>query len=147
MYKNAACQIGTVTVSASGGGDRTIIPLLSDNAYSSVCISVTPQGNGPSWRHRVELYLDGVLKETNDYTTPTEKYSTQMIYKDQIFAPNVNMKARPDMRPKPLSDGWEPNVPGFHLVITNYEDGPRRFIVQSIFEMYVQTVCRRMQFD
>ena len=139
MSKNAAYQVGVITVAAQSS--ITIAPLFSDQAYRNVCIGCTPLGSGPSYLHKLELYLDGILKETHDDVTGAFM-STQMLYGDQIYPPNLDLLTRPDMQ------GFEPSTSiGFTLKITNNEAEARSFTVYSTFEMYMGTACRRLKFD
>jgi len=137
MPKNAAYQVGVITVAALSS--MTIAPLLSDQAYTQVCVGCTPLGSGPSYLHTLELYLDGILKETHDVGPAFD--STHMIYRDQIYPPNIGLTTNPGMK------GFEPATSiGFTLRITNGELVPRSFTIYSTFEMYMGTVCRRVTF-
>lgn len=137
MYKHAVYQVGVVTVAALGS--VTVAPLFSDQAYTKVCVGCTPLGNGPSFLHTLELYLDGILKETHNVGPGFD--STHMLYTDQIYPPTLNLTLRPDMK------GYEPATSiGFQLIITNSEPEARSFTVYSTFEEYVGTACRRLTF-
>lgn len=139
MYRNAAYQVGVVTVAPSGS--VTITPLLTDTAYTMVCIACLPLGSGPSWNHQLDLYIDGVLKETHNYIDGTWQ-STHMLYSSQVFPPNVGLKTNPTM------NGFEPPTSiGFQLIVTNNEANIRDFCIYSTFEMFTGTACRRLTFQ
>ena len=139
MSRTAIYQVGVLTIGPSGS--VTINPLLSDQAYMNVCIDCTPLGAGPDYRYQADVYLNGMLKETEDNTDAGVLKTTQLVFKDQLFPPNIGLNTRADM-----SGAAPAGVTGFSLTITNYENARRDFAISVTFEAF-QTVCKRLNFS
>jgi hypothetical protein len=140
MYRVAAYQVGTLTLAPSGSA--TINPILSDQAFTSVCLSCVPLGSGPNYKHTVQSYIDGVEIEEYDHTTDGKLESTIILFQGQIFPPNVNVQNRADMK------GFDPSgVTGITLTITNNETEQASFTIYATFEMFSGTNCRPMVFS
>lgn len=122
-------QVITVTLTASGS--QTIQPLLSNEVYKNVSITVTPVADiHTNFRHQIVVYLDGLVSKTQNYTTANRRDSSYFSYYDFNFPPNVGLKTRPKL-------GFDPGFLGFQLKITNSEPTSRTFTVQTSFEALV----------
>lgn len=140
MDKTARYQFGVVTIAASG--TVTVNPLLSDEMFTNACIACTPLGAGPNYRHKVDLYLDGVVKEENDYATAGVKEAAHLVFHDELFPPNIGLATKAGMK-----GASPPGLTGFSLVILNYENESRDFLIYSTFEAFSGSVPKRLDFS
>lgn len=120
-------QVGTQTVSPSGYVD--VQPLLSDQIFRDVCVTVVPIGDFATYHYEVQLTIDGETEESHIYAD-ANRHVAHMALNNKLFPPNVGLKTQPAMV---MYSAIDPKLSGIHLIIINNEPEPRQFVVHSTF--------------
>lgn len=134
-YAPSYC-VGTLTLGASA--TQTVTPILADNAYKNVSITVTPMESFTNYRYTVDLYIDGARAERHAYTALNDRPTAHMDYYHKVFPPNVGVATNP----KIFSLGgynegdWDIGLVGFTLIVTNNEAERRSFLIYGTFEEF-----------
>ena len=147
-YTAGHWQVGTLVLAVSGGVD-TVQPLLADNVFKNPSITIVPLGNFASYRYQADVYIDGVLEESHNYTAAGTRHVAHMQFPNKVFPPNTGNETRPGFQYPGgiISGALAPDLAGFSLSVTNNEAEIRSFVIYSTFEAWNATAAKNLDFS
>ena len=121
-------NVSTLTLGATGGADAvgSVYAVRANAPFKNLSISVRPFDD-PS-PYQVDVYFDGELEETHNYTT--DKNVCMMNFRTYLFPANYSTNTIPK-----LIAGNYPGIP-ILVQISNFLATTKTFEVYAIYEMY-----------
>lgn len=131
---DAVYQVSTINVGASGDTSvETFCPVKSNSVFERLSVTCVPLESYLTHRYELDLFIDGELEESRDYSAATDRRICHLSFPHKLFPPNIGANSIPSFF---KVNAFDPGLAGVTVKITNHENERRTYLVYSTFIEY-----------